>query len=125
MTAEAQRWQRYAHEDLRVARDMVGGNLGTPRHACLLAQQAAEKVVKAVLIRFQIEFPRTHDLDRLRSLLPSSASAPLEELDLAELSEWAVESRYPGDWPEIGPKDAQRAVEIATAVCDRLTPYVT
>ncbi len=36
--------------------------------------------------------------------------------DLAELTEWAVEARYPGDWPEASPDDARRAVEEARAV---------
>jgi len=102
---------------------MADGNYGTPRHACLLAQQAAEKMIKAVLIRLQVEFPRSHDLDRLRTLLPTAMRLLVDGIDLAELTEWAVESRYPGDWPELSASDARRAIEAASAVCRCLRPH--
>jgi len=35
---------------------------------------------------------------------------------LAGLTEWAVESRYPGDWPDATDPDAKSAVEEAKAV---------
>ena len=44
-----------------------------PRHVCWLAQQAAEKAIKAVLVFLQIDFPRSHDLDALRNLAPDDA----------------------------------------------------
>ncbi len=106
-----------------MASEIAEGDSGTPRHACLLAQQAAEKKIKAVLIRFQIAFPKTHDLDRLRSLLPADIAGRLETAALAELTEWAVESMYPGDWPEMNIQDAQRAVQTAEFLCETLSPY--
>jgi HEPN domain-containing protein len=117
---EAQRWRQYAQEDLDAAAQMARGEFGSPRLACMLAQQAAEKAIKAVLVREQISFPKTHDLDRLRNLLPSAARAPIAALDLSALSEWAVESRYPGDWPEVSTADAVGAVETTTVLLDRL-----
>jgi len=33
------------------------------------AQQAAEKFIKAFLVRHQIEFPKTHDIGLLRQLV--------------------------------------------------------
>lgn len=43
-----------------------------PRHVCWLAQQAAEKALKAALVLEDIAFPFTHDLDALRNRLPGS-----------------------------------------------------
>lgn len=43
---------------------------GPPRNACYFAQQAVEKAIEAVLASDQVEFPYTHDLDRLRQLVP-------------------------------------------------------
>ena len=43
----------------------------------------------------EIEFPFTHDLDRLRDLLPEGWRVKTEFPDLAELTIWAVEARYP------------------------------
>lgn len=80
-----------------------------------MAQQAAEKALKALLVFLQIEFPKTHDLDLLRTLLPSDLKNDAVS-DLAELTQWAVEARYPGDWPEAAVSDAQRAVATAQSV---------
>jgi HEPN domain-containing protein len=90
-----------------------------PRHACWLAQQAAEKALTALLIRAQVDFPRTHDLDRLWQLLPTASQSGVGAVALSELSEWAVESRHPGNWPDAQPGDARRAVESARLPCDQ------
>jgi HEPN domain-containing protein len=78
--------------------------------------QAAEKVLKAVLVFLQIDFPRYHDLDALRNLIPVSWPLKEEHADLSELTEWAVEARYPGDWPDATEEDARSAVQQARAV---------
>ncbi len=40
--------------------------------------------------------------------------------DLAELTVWAVEARYPGDWPEATRDDAERAVAQARAALESI-----
>jgi len=114
--ADARRWLRYAEEDLTLAEDLVERWRSGPRHACWLAQQAAEKALKAVLVLVQTDFPKTHDLDMLRRLLPQDCSVRTEPADVADLTEWAVEARYPGDWPEATLSDARRAVGVAKQV---------
>jgi HEPN domain-containing protein len=98
-----------------------------PRHACWLAQQAAEKALKAVLVFLQIDFPWRHDLDALRQLIPDGWHLKDELPDLASLTEWAVEARYPGDWPDATAADALAAVEQARtvwqAVCSDLARH--
>jgi HEPN domain-containing protein len=114
--AETRRWLRYAHEDLIAARALLDDSDFMPRHACWLAQQAAEKTLKAVLVLLQIDFPRRHDLDALRNLIPEGWQLKLDHPDLADLTEWAVEARYPGDWPEAVEVDARRTVAQAGQV---------
>lgn len=97
---EAYRWLRFSAEDLNVAHRLLTGDPSVPRHVCWLAQQSAEKALKAALVLEGIEFPYSHDLDALRNLLPDGWSIREDLPDLAELTEWAVEARYPGDWPE-------------------------
>jgi HEPN domain-containing protein len=94
---EVHRWLRYAREDPIGAESLVGQRTITSRHVCWLAQQAAEKALKAVLVFLQINFPRRYDLDALRNLIPVSWPLKEEHPDLADLTEWAVEARYPGD----------------------------
>lgn len=113
---DVQRWLLYARDDLAAAQAAVGRWGAAPRLACWLAQQAAEKALKAVLIFLDIDFPRRHDLDALRNLVPHDWRLKTDHPDLSELTEWAVEARYPGDWPDATEADARTAVQQAGAV---------
>jgi HEPN domain-containing protein len=66
---QVRRWLRYAREDLDGAEATLTRPGAIPRHAGFLAQQAAEKALKAVLVFLQIDVPRRHDLDGLRNLI--------------------------------------------------------
>ena len=69
-----------------------------------------------MLVFLQIDFPRRHDLDALRNLIPAHWQLKEEHPDLADLTEWAVEARYPGDWPDATQEDAHAAVHHAQTV---------
>ena len=97
--AEARRWLQFAHDDADAARALANTGNAKPRHVCWHWQQAAEKAIKAALILDGIVFPRTHDLDTLADLLPDRWERDALP-ELGELSQWAVESRYPGLWDE-------------------------
>ena len=111
---EARRWLRFASEDIEVAQELFSGR--RIRHACFLAQQAAEKALKAALALEGLSY--MHDLNAARNLLPDSWAVKSEQPDLAELTVWATESRYPGDWQE-ATEYAIRALADARAVYDR------
>jgi HEPN domain-containing protein len=113
---ETRRWLKYAEEDLIAAEQMARQDDIAPRQACWLAQQSAEKAIKAVLVYLQIKFPKKHDLDALRNQIPDGWQIKIDYPDLSTLSEWAVEARYPGDWPEALEKDAQAATEQARGI---------
>ena len=116
--AEARRWLRYAREDLAVGRRLLADVPSPPRYACFLFQQAAEKALKAALVLEGIHFPFTHDLDALFNLCPESWPVRAAHADLSELTEWGVETRYPGTWSEPIADDADRAESDARAVYD-------
>ncbi|MBI4470740.1 MAG: HEPN domain-containing protein [Acidobacteria bacterium] len=113
---EVARWLRFASEDLHAAETLSREKEFIPRHVCWLAQQAAEKALKGALVSQRIEFPFRHDLDVLRNLLPDGWEVRRKHPDLAELTEWAIEARYPGDWPDPTAEDAQKACLEAQAV---------
>lgn len=115
---EVRRWLRFAREDLETAETLLDEEGCVPRHVCWLAQQAAEKALKGALASQQIQFPFRHDLDALRNLLPDDWAIKQRQPDLAELTEWAVEARYPGDWPDATVEDARRAAAQARAICE-------
>ena len=84
---------------------------------CFDAQQAAEKAIKAVLVLRQLEFRKTHDLRGLLSLLDSSGYPIPEEIRKAdELTDYAVETRYPGLSEPVGVSEYRDAVDLAQAV---------
>jgi HEPN domain-containing protein len=61
-------------------------------------QQAAEKLLKALLAERNIDFPRTHDLAGLVELVERSGyRVPVAEDDLASLTPFAVTLRYEAD----------------------------
>lgn len=113
---EAQRWLAYARSDLDACHALLSDPQPYPRQACFLAQQAAEKALKAILVFLEISFPYIHDLDRVRDLIPSGWRVKTGHPDLAELTIWAVEARYPDDTPDAVETDARTALELAEAV---------
>lgn len=83
---------------------------------CYHAQQCVEKYGKALLTLLNIDFPRTHDLTILARRLPKEVklTATLEELD--RMTEYAITSRYPGDYEVISLAEARKAVQIARQI---------
>jgi HEPN domain-containing protein len=69
-----------------------------------------------VLIYLAIDFPFTHDLDRLREAIPAGWQVKEKFTHLYGLSIWAVESRYPGDLPDVVSADAEQALQLADAL---------
>ena len=115
---EALRWLRFSAEDLDVAQRLLADRSSAPRFVCWHSQQAAEKALKAALAIEEVDYPYTHDLNALRNLLPDSWSVRADHPDLTELSQWAVEARYPGEWAEATEADAIRAESQARTVRD-------
>ncbi|GAB4581455.1 MAG: hypothetical protein Fur0022_42020 [Anaerolineales bacterium] len=79
----------------------------TTSHVCYLAQQAAEKALKAILVLLDMKHPYTHDLDRLREMIPAGWRVKTAYPKLYALTIWAVETRYPADMPDIVESDAR------------------
>jgi HEPN domain-containing protein len=110
---EAQRWMRYAREELTLACVLASDADSPARLVCWHSQQAAEKALKAALIVNGTESPRTHNLVALRALLPSALARRMDIAELAELTQWGTESRYPGDWDEPSDEDAAEVFDVA------------
>ena len=59
------------------------------------AQQAVEKLIKALLAHLNVNFEKTHNLERLQTALASlGESLPLTPIPLDQLSDFAVVYRY-------------------------------
>lgn len=120
LTPETRRWLSYALDDLNSARVMLRTEDFLPRQTCFLAQQAAEKALKAVVLCSGLDVPRAHNLNFVRNMIPDGWNVRTTTADLFTLATWATFPRYPGDWPEATESDAASAVEHAGAVVDQV-----
>ena len=110
-------WLRYAESDLEIARITQFPQI-LLEGLCFHAQQAAEKALKAVLIAHAIPFPRTHNITILIDLLPQNISLPSDVEAAAILTDYAVLTRYPGNFEPITDKEYHEAVRLAEGVVD-------
>ncbi len=108
-------WLAYALGDLEAARSQRGRRV-RPRIVANLAQQAAEKALKAALVLDGADPPRSHDLDDLRNRLQSRWRVKTRFPDLARLSRYAAESRYPDDIEPVRPIQSATAVRQAASI---------
>ena len=85
---------------------------------CFNAQQAVEKALKSLCIIHGIVFPRTHDISYLIELLErGNVHIPEKIYKSKILTDYAIETRYPGDYEPVDKVEYEQAVEIAkTAV---------
>jgi HEPN domain-containing protein len=109
---EAGRWLTLVEEDMDVA--IAAARLSLPRlgAAAFHLQQAAEKVVKALLVLSGKPFRRTHDLDYLVTKLAPISPAFQETLEqLRPLTVWGVAFRYPAVDDEPTPPPAPQSTQ--------------
>ncbi len=108
-------WLNRARSNLALAKNRVSD--AYLEDLCFEAQQAAEKAIKAVMIRRNIEFPYVHDLAHLLSLLEEVGEIiPKSVLRAEELTSYAVDTRYPGLSSPVEEQEYVDAVEIAETV---------
>lgn len=84
---------------------------------CFLAQQAAEKALKAVYQLKDILFRYTHDLEELGlGLEDSGVPIPPDVKEAIILTRYAFETRYPGPFEAVTEEEYQEAIRLAEAV---------
>ena len=72
-------WVRKAENDLvNAVHTLKLGADGPTDTVCFHAQQCIEKYLKALLVLRAIDFPKTHDLEKLVSLLPATEEALMD-----------------------------------------------
>lgn len=62
-----QQWLDKARKDLNAGEILLRQDFEDYENAAFHTQQAAEKFIKALLIRHQIEFPKSHDIALLKA----------------------------------------------------------
>ncbi|GIW71111.1 MAG: DNA-binding protein [Planctomycetota bacterium] len=112
---EAERWLRQAEDDLCFAE--LGASHGFFAQSCFLAQQAAEKAVKALHYLGGARVVLGHSVGQLLRTLPPELAAPTEVLQAAHLlDEYYVPTRYPNGLPAGTPAEHYQDWQAADAL---------
>jgi HEPN domain-containing protein len=129
-TEVVQLWLQRARSDLALGKAALRTPGVLPEDACFHAQQCAirmasleddgrcaEKALKGLLSSAEIPFPRTHALEVLLDLLKAHGVAVPNSVDEAfTLSQYSVQTRYPGDWEPVTKIEAKQALQRASYV---------
>jgi len=112
---EAQRWYQQGIDDLEAATALLAANKYP--QACFYAQQSAEKVLKAVWLRLDLD-PWGHSCGRLIRDLPELPRKEfLPSLDTAlALDKLYIPTRYPDALAELTPAEAFTRGEAHAAI---------
>lgn len=118
---DIQAWLDYANLDYSAAQTLWQYHRPIPYEIiCYHCQQAAEKAIKALFIRFDLPggIPRKHDLSFLLNQMRHAAVITPELRHMADvLSVYGVISRYPNE-VEIDEPRVRQALEYAGAILD-------
>ena len=106
----AREWLSVIEDDLKQVINNLDGPMPSPTGAAYHCQQAAEKLVKAVLVSLELDFPRTHDIAALVGLIPSGHPLKNDVMRFRQLTPYAIAYRYPveDEW-EMPDAEALRA----------------
>lgn len=109
-------WMHRARSDFELAQ-MIGEVKIAPEILVYHAQQAAEKALKALLVKHQVDFPNTHSVGLLLELCKSAGLEGTETIgDAVTLTRYAVATRYPGEDEPVTREEAKDAAELAFRV---------
>ncbi len=98
---EARQLLLAANKDLRALQGMADASMFADEIFGFHAQQAVEKSLKAWLALLGVEYPKTHDISLLLSMLSDYDRSVESYYDLIEFNPYAVQFRYEA-FDEIG-----------------------
>lgn len=117
------KWVKLAASDFAAAKGILGRS-GVANVVCFLAQQTAEKYLKALIVRQHRRPELTHDLcDLLREARKAGADLTDLDADCALLTPYAISGRY-GDVDAFDAAMARAAVAAAARIAEAVMPLV-
>jgi HEPN domain-containing protein len=113
----AREWLEMAQGDLEFASHYPAPERHYKR-LCFFAQQAAEKAIKAVLVKEGVDFPFVHNVERLLKLVPPQVGVPPGVQEAKILTDYAAIFRYLPHPEPPGEEDWREALRLAGAVVE-------
>jgi HEPN domain-containing protein len=125
-TDTAREWLKRARGSLAQAQaGMENGDI-LIEDRCFHAQQAVEKSLKGLCCHWDLPFPKTHDIGRLIDILAKRLPEfPEDLLEAKILTDYAVTTRYPGEYSPVSDDDLRKALAIARKVLETMRPFHT
>jgi HEPN domain-containing protein len=110
-------WIKKADKDLLTAERELSFEDPVTETICFHCQQAVEKYLKAFLTYYQIYFTKTHNILNLIELCATVDPSFKNELEDADnLTDYAVEIRYPDFSHEPSIEEAQESLKLAKKI---------
>lgn len=127
MKDEVNKWLKFAQDDIKMASLAVGEGLFN--QVCFHSQQAAEKLLKGLIIYKGKKYAKIHSLTELMKIVDEQSITALRD-DLLYLDQFYMPSRYPDALPGTLPsglpnkQDAVKAFEIINKVRDTILKII-
>ena len=80
---------------------------------CYQAQQSAEKSLKGLLLYYGVEPEFTHNIEILLKEIKKFTDIPENIKDAVLLTNYAVQTRYPGEYDEIAKEEYEKSIKMA------------
>lgn len=107
-------WLRRAHSNLERARAGKASDEILYEDLCFDCQQAVEKSIKALLVRLGVEFEKIHSISKLlKHAEGARINVPEEIKEASQLTVYAVDTRYPGDYDPVLKDEWELALAMA------------
>ena len=110
--ARYEEWIERAKGSFEIAQIKIAGHIYY-EDLCYQVQQAVEKAFKGLLIFYGVEPEFTHNIELLIKELKKSTDIPEKVYEATELTTYAVQTRYPGEYDDITKEEYEKAIKIA------------
>ena len=117
MADEYKEWLARARSSLAISKNKPDDDIYY-EDLCFHAQQAVEKALKGFIIFYAVEPERTHNLVSLIKELAKHIEIPTVINETAILTDYAVQTRYPGGYTPIVEAEYKNAITIAENCVD-------
>lgn len=108
-------WIKRAESSLSLAKAEKNKNIFY-EDLCFQLQQATEKIIKAYLLYNNVSPPKTHSFRILLKLIEEIKKYPDVVKRVIELEDYAVQTRYPGDYEPVERDEYLEALSITENV---------